>query len=877
MKNFKQLKHLLTLLMICLVSQLAYSQCNVLFILDDSGSINGTERGDMTVSVQALADEIELNNPGVQIGVVQYSFNSQQIAPKFYTIETGYVNNPTIQNLKIVGKRDYLPATIAQMETDGLFSAGGQFQSTGAIFIFTDAKRQATSDSVLEQYPPGAPDPCAGFGFPCTASPFYEEYSDLSTALGGIPISIYRVGISGGSTAGVVQGGGIIVEGATNFTMTPTEISNFASNINVNCIPTNCGGGVINGSATVTPVLCPGGSTGSATATVAGGTGPYTYNWNTGPNTPTINNVPAGTYTVTIGDANGCTDVVSVTITEPPILSVNTTINDVSCQGANDGSATLTAIGGTGPYSYSWSNAQNGNQLINVPGGTYSYTIIDANGCTLFGSLTILDPSALTLTVSPTDVSCFGEMDGQATAYVQGGTTPYTYLWSNNEITPDAVALPAGNHSVVVTDANGCTIMTSLSIGSPTALELVSSLAQPVTCQGGDDGSALVSINGGMPPYAYQWSDNQITNPAIGLSAGLHAVTVSDINGCTIAVNVTVVEPTNPVDPIISSTNVSCFGMADGSVTVSPTGGTPGYTYIWNTGETTASLFGKSTGNYTVIVTDQNGCTAQASVLVDSPTMISAQVQVEDAICHGDENGTIAVVNPAGGVGPYLYSIDGGAFGFSPVFPGVGAGSYFLTVQDANGCEFELSNIQVQDNPPIQIELEELMVIQLSESVELNPTVFPNSPYSYNWSPETGLSCTDCISPIATPLETTTYNLLVTDPDACEAEASITVIVNKDRNVFIPNVFTPNGDGTNDAFVVFGGPDVAVVKNIALYSRWGELLFKDSNLTPNDPSYGWDGQHRGSPLNQGVFVYHVEVEFIDGEVIPYAGDFTLLR
>lgn len=1082
-------------------NQSFFAQCHVLFILDDSGSIAVNERADMTVSVQALADQIEINNPNIKIGVIQYSYSLTAVkTPRFYDIESGFVSNPTILNTKQPTNNDHLPAAIAEMESDGLFSPGGMFETTGAIFIFTDAARQFNVTTLLEQYPPNTADYCQNYNLSCDTSPFYEEYSDLSAALGGIPISVYRVGTFGGSAVGMEQGGGIITEGVIDFTMTPTEITTFAQNINVNCQSTNnCAGGIINGNVIASSVLCPGGSTGSATANPTGGTAPYSYLWSNGLFTSTISNLPAGPYSVTITDANGCFTSQLINITDPTPLVTNVTTNPATCTGnnggasitanggttpytylwsngqttaqlsnvsagnysytvtddngcfvvgsvmisapssigtttttnpatcggsnggatitvnggtapftylwsngqttaqlsnvsagsysytvtdangcidigsvnvtspsslgstvtpnpascgSNNGGATITVNGGTAPFSYLWSNGQTTPQLTNVSPGSYSYTVTDANGCydtgmttiasstslntttttnhaschglqdgeatiiinggtTPFsyqwsngstspqisnvsagsysytvtdalgcsntGTITIQEPSALTLTVNSNDVSCYGDTDGQAIANVQGGTPPFQYSWSNGENKPTAIAYAVGNHDITVTDANGCTIISGFSIGSPAELQVVPSNSNPVTCHGGDDGSGLVSVNGGTPPYSYYWSDAQITNPAIGLSAGTYSVTVSDANGCRVPTSVSILEPGTPISLVINNTSVSCFGLADGSVTVSANGGNPGYTYLWSNGGTTSELLGVASGNFMVTVTDQNGCQAVATTFVETPVMITAQAETEDATCHGYEDGSVVISNPSGGVGPYLYSINNGPFGVDNVFNGVGAGNYAFTIQDMNGCETELTSIQVTDKPPILINLPGLMEVELGEEIQLVPLIHQASQYTYLWTPSEGLSCSDCVSPFVTPTETQTYTLQVTNPDGCVSQSSITIEVNKDRNVFIPNIFTPNEDGTNDMFVVFGGTDVSNIKVMNLYDKWGELVFSGADLAPNDPSNGWDGQFRGKPLKSEVFVYYLEVEFVDGEVIPYKGDFTLLR
>lgn len=624
---------------------------------------------------------------------------------------------------------------------------------------------------------------------------------------------------------------------------------------------------------------CNGSSDGSATATGAGGTSPYTYLWDSGQSGPTVNNLSVGLHYVTITDSNGCVANAFVSITEPSSLSVTVNSSNVSCNGLSDGEATLSAAGGTAPYNYIWSTGQTGNLLLNAHAGTYSYTVTDNNSCITVGSLVISEPSPLAITVNPGDVSCFGGNDGQAIGLPLGGTAPYSYNWSNGETTPTAISFSAGYHTLVVTDANGCTVSNSFFIGTPPALQLVSILENPVTCFGGNDGTATLTITGGTPSYTYNWSDGQVTNPAIGLAAGNYTVTVTDVNNCSLSINVTINEPSLAIDPMITSTNASCFGAADGTATVAPVGGTPGYTYLWNNGATTSGITGLINGSYTITITDQNGCLAIATTVVSSPTLLAGQTQITDATCDDFADGIIEVI-PTGGTAPYVYSLNGGTYSVDSVFFGLSAGNYTITIQDAVGCEFEFSNIIVDDNPPILIDIAQApeITISLGDSVQLMPVITPVLPYDYSWSPGNWLSCSDCLSPWAAPHETITYTLEVTDTlDGCTAEASVLVIVDDTQNVYSPNAFTPNGDGVNDRFTIFGGPDVSNIKVLRVYNRWGELLFQGENLPPNDANSGWDGSFRGKTINSGVFVYYAEVEFINGKVILYKGDVTMHR
>jgi len=215
----------------------------------------------------------------------------------------------------------------------------------------------------------------------------------------------------------------------------------------------------LDASATATDVKCFGESTGAVDLTVTGGTAPYTYLWSNGATTEDLVNIVAGTYTVTVTDANLCTVTASATVSQPSAaLDVSATVTDVKCFGESTGEVDLTVTGGTAPYTYSWSNGATTEDLVNIVAGVYTVTVTDANLCTAITTVAVSQPeSALSGTTSVTDVGCFGESTGEVDLTVTGGTAPYTYLWSNGAMTQDLVNVPAGSYTVTITDGNLCT------------------------------------------------------------------------------------------------------------------------------------------------------------------------------------------------------------------------------------------------------------------------------------------------------------------------------------------------------------------------------------------------------------------------------------
>jgi gliding motility-associated-like protein len=289
---------------------------------------------------------------------------------------------------------------------------------------------------------------------------------------------------------------------------------------------------------------------------------------------------------------------------------------------------------------------------------------------------------------------------------------------------------------------------------------------------------------------------------------------------------------------------------------------------------------GDATSTYTLNIEDNlvPGCASTASFGPVYCSM-SFQTTAQSPLCI-DGLGSLEITNIVGGLAPYMYSVDGGAtFSSSPIFFDLLPGTYDVVVQDATGAEVE--NVEVIFEPQdVLISLEAEVELELGDSYQINiqTNILPDEIGSVQWTPATGLSCTDCLNPIATPAESTVYTVLLTDENGCAAEAQIEFRVDPSGSVYIPNVFTPDGDGSNDVFMIFA-KDGAVreIREFMIFSRWGESVYVGFNFKPNDPANGWDGTHRGEPMNPAVFAYYAIVEFIDGRTVLYEGDVTLIR
>lgn len=557
-----------------------------------------------------------------------------------------------------------------------------------------------------------------------------------------------------------------------SYTVTVTDLNGCTTTAVANVI--NTGGPTVS-IPSFTNIICFGGSTGSATASASGGTGPYLYSWNSSPaqTTSTATGLPAGSYTCTVTDVNGCSSTASVTLTQNPAITATTSQVNVLCNGSCTGVATVVASGGTGTYNYAWTpSGGSGASATSLCAGTYTCMISSPAGCSITQSFSITQPPALTATGSQVDELCNGGNTATATVNPAGGNGPYSYSWNTSPVqtTQTATGLTAGSYTCTVTDANLCTTTASFTITEPTALSTTTSFVQS-TC-GNANGSATVNIAGGTPAYGVSWNTVpvQTTTTATGLFAGSYTVTVTDANGCTATATVNVTNSGSPTAVISASTNVSCFGGNNGDATVTAGAGTGPYSYSWTTSpvQTTATATGLTAGAYTVTVTDANGCTATDSVIITEPPALTISGSTTAVDCFGNSTGTASVV--AGGGSPmYNYSWNSTPSQTTAAATSLPAGSYTCTVTDANGCIITQS-LTVTEPPQLTISVAGFNVSCFG-SCDGQVVVIPNGgtpTYAFSWN-------TGCNQPSCNAICTGSYTVDVTDANGCIATASTTV------------------------------------------------------------------------------------------------------
>lgn len=448
---------------------------------------------------------------------------------------------------------------------------------------------------------------------------------------------------------------------------------------------------------------CNGAATGSITLTVTGAISPYNFAW-TNQNlvaigtSQNISNVIANTYTVVVTDQNGCSKTMTQTLTEPSSeLSATFTVQHVNCFGQATGSINVTTVGGTAPYGYSWNNGATTEDVANLTAGSYNFLITDGNGCTFSDATVITQPAApLSNTFTVTDVNCYGESNGGINLTPAGGTAPYSFNWHNSTYlmsmtTEDVSNLPADTYTFLITDSKGCTLTNTATINQPTQLT-TSITGVNILCKGGNNGSVDLTVNGGVLPYNFMWNNGGTSEDLINLYAGTYSVAVLDAHNCPISNQITLTEPAYALDYDSSITHVKCNNGVDGSISISITGGTSPYFYLWSNGATFPTASSLAAGTYSFIVTDNNGCEIADTLVVTEPDPLTMNEVITPVTCYGLSDGTIDV-NPIGGTLPYAYTWYNSTFALATQtqdlvnFP---SDTFQLEIIDSNNCFYEM-------------------------------------------------------------------------------------------------------------------------------------------------------------------------------------------
>lgn len=550
-------------------------------------------------------------------------------------------------------------------------------------------------------------------------------------------------------------------------------------------VPGSCNGTTVTVTLTLaTNINCFGQNTGAIDITVSGGLAPYTFAWTkTGDagfnaSTEDISNLTAGIYHLALTDANGSTASLDVTLTEPAAaLAISLVGTNITCFGANNGNIVANVNGGTTPYTYLWSNGATTTSISNLTAGTYTVTVTDANGCTVNDGYAVTEPTLLTVTMSGTTASC----NGSATATAAGGTTPYTYLWNNGATTQTISNVPAGAYSVVVTDANGCTVNGAYTITGGSPINPTTAIVN-VSCFGTSTGSITVTGAGGVAPHTYNINGGtwQTGNVFSNLPAGTYVIGAKDANGCSDFVPRPVTQPAL-LTVLLGNTVRPCGSANNGRIFITVNGGTGAKTYNWTgPGGYTSNAQNPNNlyaGIYNLTVTDTKGCTANLEVNLESYPQINISEMVTPVSCRGGSNGAIdATITGGSGLGfTYLWTSGGGFSEITEDISNLTAANYTLKVTDNdNGCI--LSKIINVSQPATSLKLT-LTKTNVNGCISLGSITATASggtaPYEYSLDDVSYQA-----SGLFTNLSGGTYNVYTKDARSCATTKTITVVDN---------------------------------------------------------------------------------------------------
>lgn len=539
-----------------------------------------------------------------------------------------------------------------------------------------------------------------------TAITYSETHEDASCF--GVFDGEIHLDINGGTTpytvnwnVGILNGPDLVGLAPGNYT--PTIVDNNGCTLPGTLITIGEPDSMTISVAQLTPVTCNGGNDGAINLSISGGTAAYNVAWSNGAMTQNLSGLMAGNYTPTVTDANGCTKVgPTVTITEPNAIEGNASVSPILCEGDTNGAVDLSPSGGTAPYTFLWNNGLGSvEDISNLGPGSYSVTITDDEGCTkVEGPFSMTNPTVITINenvVMPTAANNDGEIDLMAS----GGTGPYTYNWTGpgGPYTGEPLlGLSSGEYRVTVTDANGCVAFeTYLLTGDFGANGLVND----ASCNGGSDGSVILDVQGGISPYTYEWDFNNVTSAnLLNVPAGTYCVTVTDLPTMAVIIECFDVGEPTPIDikvlSVVDETGAGC----NGAINIDVSGGNPPYAYLWSDGSISKNLSDVCKGNYTVAVTDANGCFVESpSITVLASPIVCSNIVTEDTKCHDSDDGT-AEITFFGGCEPYVIQLDNGDSQtsldgnviFSNLAPGMYVGNIFDNQGQAKTFEFTIGS-----------------------------------------------------------------------------------------------------------------------------------------------------------------------------------------
>ena len=549
-------------------------------------------------------------------------------------------------------------------------------------------------------------------------------------------------------------------------------------------------------------------------------------------------------------------DTIMRNVTIHPIPEFNLGEDTLLCEGE------ILTLGSDLPVGdYIWQDSSM-NQIFTVDSNGEYHVTVSANMCQFSDTIVVIyvDPPQPDLGI---DTSF---CEGDSLLLNPGDYSEY--VWQDGSEEAIFEVDNSGNYSVVVTDSNGC-VGTDMIVVGVNPLPIIDLGVDTTICSG----ETLV-LDAQIPGGIYLWQDSSVSSTLEVDESGTYSVEVLDANGCQNEDEMELF--LSEVIGTFEGTDLLCFGDSSGIIEGDFID-EDSLDYNWSGGQMSADLENLSSGVYDVVVTNGDGCEYDTTIVIDEPDLLNMVGSMEDVLCFGESNGLITIEKVLGGTSPYMYSINNGAFTSEMIFSGLGSGAYSVIVRDSNGCE-ALINFNINEPADIILDIGADTIIDLGESYVFD--VFLSSPAGVlaEWLSSELISCVDCLEPSVIPTESGEYILTVIDTaNGCEKRDTIFIQVNPRDEVYVPNAFSPNGDGTNDRFYPYGDKGVLRVNKMNIYNRWGELVFEAQNFEPGDPQYGWDGRFKGQEVSNGVYVYFIQLIMANGSSEHFVGDVNVIR
>jgi len=581
------------------------------------------------------------------------------------------------------------------------------------------------------------------------------------------------------------------------------------------------------------------------------------YIWNDGSTDDSFSVYTSGEFWVEVNN-KGCISRDTSKITIIPIPIIDLGADHILCVG-DSMKLDVTLDGAT----YEWQDGSMNSTFEVLNPGMYSVSV-ELDGCSNTDFIEISPSVSLNFELGEDKLLC----DILSFELGVEDNLIQSYEWSTGEVTANINPNEDGIYWVELLDKDGCIHQDSIElkfIESP-----ILNLNDTTLCIGEE-----VEQNAFSQGASYLWSDGSTNEMLLINTAGEYWVE-AEFQGC-VSRDTAVINFASAPDYSVSQTEVSCFSSCNGSLDLMINSEDANLSYLWSNDETELSTKDLCAGNYGLKITDKYGCEYINNYNIIEPAELSYEINLQDVECAGFVNGSISIENVNGGVGPYLYSVNGSDYDSESNFDNLSGGIFSIEIKDKNSCIVQ-DSIEILEPEFIIVDAGKDGFIELGESFQINASVSLTENLLLEWNTQSDLSCYECLDPAVTPSETTTYELIVIDElTGCQEIDELIINVAKPVKIYTPNIFSPNGDGNNDKFLISSNATVIKVNYLKILDRWGDLIFENKNFMTNDLDSSWDGKMNNKDLNPGVYVYVAELELFDGRKEIIKGDITLVR